>query len=108
MCSRLAMLAMFALAGCTTAKTHIGDEDPGMGEAVKYNAALQTINPVPVYTAADAKPGASGVQGAAAVERYRTDKVIERHDSQAKTLSTTRSVSGGGGAGGGAGGGGSH
>ena len=72
-----------------------------MGEAVKYNAALQTINPAPVYTAADAKPGASGAQGAAAVERYRTDKVIERHNSQAKTLSTTRSTSGGGAGGGG-------
>lgn len=100
MSSRLAILAVFALAGCNTTNTHIGDEDPGMGEAVKYNAALQTINPAPVYTAQDAQPGSSGVQGAAAVERYRTDKVNERHDSQAKTLSTTRRSGGGAGGGG--------
>jgi hypothetical protein len=67
--------AVFALAGCNTANTHIGDEDPGMGEAVKYNAAIQTINPTPVYPAAAAQPGDNGAKGQAAVKRYRTDAV---------------------------------
>lgn len=66
---------LFVLAACNTANTHIGDEDPGMGEAVKYNAALQTINPAPVYPATAAQPGGNGDVGAKAVKRYRTDAV---------------------------------
>ena len=69
------MVGLFALAGCNTTNTHIGDEDPGMGEAVKYNAALQTINPTPVYPATAAQPGGNGEVGAKAVKRYRTDSV---------------------------------
>src|SRR5437762_959919 len=71
----LLFAATLALAGCNTANSHIGDEDPGMGEAVKYNAAIQTINPAPVYPAAAAQPGANGEVGAKAVKRYRTDAV---------------------------------
>lgn len=66
-----------ALAGCNTAQTHIGDEDPGIGEAVKYDAAVQTINPAPIYPANSTQPGSNGEVGAKAVVRYRTDKVIE-------------------------------
>jgi hypothetical protein len=80
--------AMVTLTGCNTAHTHIGDEDPYLGEAVKYNAAIQTINPTPVYPAAAAQPGDSGVKGAAAVKRYRSDQV-----KQVETMGTT---SGGG------------
>lgn len=69
------MAGLIALAGCNTMNTHIGDEDPGMGEAVKYDAALQTINPTPVYPATAAQPGANGEVGAHAVKRYRTDAV---------------------------------
>jgi hypothetical protein len=78
-----------ALAGCNTAGTHIGDEDPFMGEAVKYNSALQTINPTPVYPATAAQPGDSGVKSQAAAKRYRTDAV------KAVETSTTTSGSSG-------------
>lgn len=68
-------VAALGLAACNTANTHIGDEDPGMGEAVKYNSAIQTINPTPVYPAATAQAGSNGDKGAHAVKRYRTDTV---------------------------------
>ena len=92
----IAAVAGAALTGCNTAKTHIGDEDPFLGEAVKYNAAVQTINPEPVYAEGSAQPGDSGVKGAEAVKRYRTDKVNARHEQEAAKLNTTRSVTGGG------------
>ena len=78
MCSKRLLIltaASAALAGCNTAYTHIGDDAAGLGEAVRYDAAIQTINPAPVYTAADAQPGDSGEVGVGAVKRYRTDKV---------------------------------
>lgn len=71
----LAPAAAVLLAGCSTVNTPIGSQDPGFGEAVKYNAAVQTIDPDPVYTAADAQPGDHGEKGAKAVERYRKDQV---------------------------------
>ena len=92
--SRLLVVgATLALAGCNTANTHIGDEDPGMGEAVKYNAAIQTINPTPVYPASAAQAGQNGDKGAHAVKRYRTDSV--------KALQATQTTSGSAGSGGG-------
>lgn len=82
------ILGAAALAGCNTMNTHIGDEDPGMGEAVKYNAALQTINPTPVYPPTAAQPGDNGDVGAHAVKRYRTDTV--------KPVETMQTTSGSG------------
>ena len=81
-----------ALAACNTAHTRIGDEDPFLGEAVKYDAAIQTINPAPVYSADSAQPGYNGAKGSAAVERYRTDKV-----KQPATIQSTMGSGGGGG-----------
>ena len=77
MSSRLLLIAAAAaaLGGCNTVNKNIGMEDPALGEAVRYNAAVQTINPDPVYQAGDAQPGDSGTKGAAAVKRYRTDAV---------------------------------
>ena len=89
-------VASAALAGCNTMYTHYGDEDPSLGEAVKYDAAVQTINPTPVYSADSAQPGSNGEVGAAAVKRYRTDKV-----KQIESLGT--GSSGGGSSGGGGG-----
>jgi hypothetical protein len=86
----LAGAAMLALGACNTANRNIGSEDVAMGEAVKYNDALQTINPAPVYTSASAQPGGSGSKGAAAVKRYRTDTV-----KQVETMQTTGSTSSG-------------
>jgi hypothetical protein len=82
------VIGLAALAGCNTMNTHIGDEDPGMGEAVKYNAALQTINPTPVYPPTAAQPGDNGAKGQAAVKRYRTDAV--------KPVETMQTTSGSG------------
>ena len=77
-----------ALTACNTANSHIGDEDPYMGEAVRYNAAIQTINPDPVYPADSAKPGENGDKGAQAVKRYRSDGVNARHQAGANTASS--------------------
>ena len=91
-------LAALALTACNTANTHIGDEDPYFGEAVKFNSAMQTINPDPVYPEGSAEPGDNGDRAAAAVKRYRTDKVNDRHRDEVKasrsgTLSTTNTGS---------------
>jgi hypothetical protein len=82
-------VASLALPACNTMYTHIGDEDPALGEAVAYDKAIQTVNPAPVYAADSAQPGANGQVGAAAVQRYRTDK--------AKTVQPMSTTSGGGG-----------
>ena len=84
-----AILPIFVVAGCNTTK-NIGQEDPAVGESVKYNAAVQTVNPDPVYPAGAAQPGDSGVKGAAAVKRYRTDDV-----KQVEVMQTTSGTSGG-------------
>lgn len=104
MSCRLAAVAAGALllGACNTVNKNIGQEDPAFGEAVRYNAAVQTINPNPVYPEDAAEPGSSGAKGAAAVARYRTDKVNDRHRTEvnaarAGSLSTTQSTSGGSG-----------
>ena len=91
MSSRLLLIAgvSVALGACSTMNKNIGQEDPSLGETVKYNAAIQTINPDPVYPAGAAQPGDSGVKGAAAVKRYRTDAV-----KQVETMGTTSGSSG--------------
>ena len=75
---------LIALAGCAPV-------DPGMGEAVKYNALAQTVNPDPVYAPGGAQPGGDGTHGQKAAERYRKDGV------KAVTRESTQSGSGGGG-----------
>ncbi len=80
--------AFILLAGCMDA--HIGDRDVALGESVKYNAAVQTINPDPVYPEGSAQPGDSGEHGAAAVERYRQGQVtpVEAQQTTAGTASS--------------------
>jgi hypothetical protein len=86
----IAVAASIALAGCTSlAPTHIGDQDPAIGEAVRYDAAMQVINPAPVYSAQSTQPGSNGDVGAHAVKRYRTDQV-----KQPELMDTTSGVSG--------------
>jgi hypothetical protein len=70
----------------------IGAEDPGLGEAVRYDTALQTINPTPAQTAGMVQPGASGEMGAAAIKRYRTGTVKKIEPMQ--TTSGTNANSG--------------
>ena len=79
-----APVAALLLAGCDTLNQNNLSPDPGFGEAVKYNAAVQVIDPDPVYTADGAQPGDSGEKGAAAVKRYRTDQV-----RKVETMTTT-------------------
>lgn len=100
--------SIIALGACTGPNTgvnsHIGDADPYLGEAVKYDSALMIINPDPVYPAGSAMPGDNGDKGAAAVKRYRTDQVNARHKAEvnaARTgaLSTTQGTAGNSGGG---------
>ena len=83
--------ACASLGGCSTVYSHIGDEDVAFGEAVKYDQAIQVINPAPVYAADAAQPGSNGEVGHKAVERYRTDKV-----KQVEQMQTTSGTTGGG------------
>lgn len=76
------------LAGCTA-------NDPTFGGAVRSNYAMQVINPDPHYEGTLVE-GGDGQRSAAAVERYRTDKV-----KKPQSIRTT-SGTGGGGSGGGA------
>lgn len=79
-----AMLAAPALTGCTP-------NDPTFGGAVRSNYALQVINPDPHYDGATVE-GGEGARSAAAVERYRTDKV-----KKPATIRSTQSGNGGSG-----------
>jgi hypothetical protein len=91
----IAAVACVSLAGCSTVYSHYGDEDPGLGEALKYDQAIQVINPAPVYAANSTQPGSNGAVGQKAVERYRTDKVKAVQEIQT-TSGTTGSGSGSG------------
>lgn len=78
--------------------------DHGYGEAVKYNMAVHTVNPDPVYTEEDAKPGDNGEVGAKAVQRYRQGNV-KQPSVQSSRVGGGGSGGGGGGSSGGSGGG---
>lgn len=89
-------LPLFALTGCESLGRPLvppvnASLDPGFGEAAKYNAAIQTINPDPVYAETGAQPGDNGAKGVAAMKRYRTDAV-----KAVETQDTTTSSSGSG------------
>ena len=86
-------LPMVLLSGCVNEP--IAQRDPAVGEAVKYNAAVQTINPNPVYAEGSAQPGDHGEHGADAVQRYRQGTV-----TQPVGLGTTNSAGSPGGSGG--------
>jgi len=86
----LVIPASLLLAGCLNEP--IAQRDPGLGEAVKYNAAIQTVNPEPVYPPEAAQPGDNGEHGSKAVERYRKGAV-----TQVEQISTGGATGGGGG-----------
>ena len=83
----IAAVACGSLAGCNTMYTHYGDDDPGFGEAAKYDAAVQTINPAPVYSADSTQPGSNGDVGAQAVKRYRTGAVKQTQSTGTASIS---------------------
>ena len=95
--SRLWLMApaCVALVGCNTVYKNIGQEDPYLGESVKYNAAAMTINPDPVYPDGSAEPGDNGDKGAAAVKRYRTGEVNTRHQRDSRASSSGMSTTSG-------------
>lgn len=70
-----------------------GSMDAGFGEASRWNAAVQTINPDPVYPAGGAQPGDNGEKAANATKRYRTDRV---KDTQPASTTSGTTGSGGG------------
>jgi len=74
-----------AAAACTAV-------DAGFGEAARYDMAIQTIDPDPVYAEGSAEPGSNGEVAAKATERYRkgTTKPVQ-------TMSTSSGGGGGGG-----------
>ena len=82
-------IAFVLLAGCQTTDRGAGSLDQAFGEAVKYDTALQVIDPDPVYDDHDAQPGDNGAKAAAAAKRYRTDQV-----KQVDTQSTTAAAGG--------------
>jgi hypothetical protein len=86
---RMLILAGAILAG-TAACTPV---DPGFGEAVRYDEAIQTVDPDPVYPADSLKPGYFGEKAQKATERYRKG-----------TTKPVRAQSTGGGGSGGSGG----
>ena len=87
----VAAAAIMLTSACETIDRQSGSVDPGFGEALKYDMAIQVINPDPVYDDRSAIPGGSAAKGAAAVKRYRTDQVKD-----VRIMSTT-SVGGGSG-----------
>ena len=84
------VLALAGLAGCSAV-------DPGLGEAVRYDMAIQTVNPDPVYPEDGAQPGDSGEKGAEAVKAYRKGETKELK------IQTTSNAGSGSGSGGGSG-----
>ena len=84
-------LGTLLLAGCSSPGGNLAQSvDPYFGEASKYNAAVQTIDPDPVYSPDGAQPGAHGEKAANATERYRTDRVKD-----VEVIQTTSGTSGG-------------
>ena len=84
-----AIAGALALAACNTPHKNIGSPDPGFGEVIKHNAAVQIIDPDPVYRAEGSQPGDQGEKGTQASRRYRTDQV-----KQIEQTTTTASASG--------------
>jgi len=85
-----AVAGAILLSACDTVAPQAGSLDQSWGEASKYNAAVQIINPEPVYTADMAQPGDNGEKAANATLRYRTDQVKEP-----QPISSTRKSGGG-------------
>lgn len=92
-----ALAALAALSGCTTGPNggpYMGGPD-NFGEANRQTYAAQVLDPTPQYDAA--VPEGQGQHAAAAIERYRTDKV--KKPERVTTSNIKTSGGGGGGSG---------
>ena len=78
--SKLKWIAAGAAMVVTTACTPV---DRGFGEAYRYDMAIQTVDPDPVYDETGAKPGDNGEKAADATKRYRKGqtKPVQRESS---------------------------
>lgn len=81
MCSKLIVpvaAATILLGACDTIDPVSKSVDPGFGEALAYDKAIQTINPDPApVPPSAAQPGDNGERGVAAATRYRKGTVKE-------------------------------
>ena len=75
--------SMLILAGMAVAATGCAPVDPGFGEAVRYDTAVQTIDPDPQYPADALQPGYHGEKAQKATDRYRkgTTKPVQQQSS---------------------------
>jgi hypothetical protein len=64
----LAGVGLIPLAGCASV-------DPGFGEAMRYDMAVQTVDPDPQYPEGSLQPGYHGERGQKAIDRYRKGTV---------------------------------
>lgn len=76
----LPVVALSLCSACETVDPTTQSTDAGFGETLKYDMAIQTINPDPVYDEEGAQPGDSGARAAEATKRYRTDRVKDANN----------------------------
>ena len=62
---------MMILAGAALAAAGCAPVDPGFGEALRYDMAVQTVDPDPQYPADALQPGYHGEKAQKATDRYR-------------------------------------
>lgn len=60
----LSAATLITLAGCAPV-------DPGFGEALRYDMAVQTVDPDPQYPEGSLQPGYHGEKAQKATDRYR-------------------------------------
>ena len=63
--------SMLILAGTLLAAAGCAPVDPGFGEAVRYDLAVQTVDPDPQYPPDAMQPGYHGEKAQKATDRYR-------------------------------------
>jgi hypothetical protein len=75
--------SMLILAGTGLALAGCAPVDPGFGEAVRYDLAVQTVDPDPQYPADALQPGYHGEKAQKATDRYRkgTTKPVQQQSS---------------------------
>ena len=76
--------SMLILAGMGLAVAGCAAVDPGFGEALRYDMAVQTVDPDPQYPADALQPGYHGEKAQKATDRYRkgtTKPVVQQSSS---------------------------